>query len=80
MSLGLMSPSDIGFPMNVARINMFNALRGFGLSYHEHVSTCGIHRHETLLVHHSAPNVKLYRIFVVKVGHFRYCILIVKAW
>ena len=68
--------SDISFPMYATRINMVDALKGFGLSRYEH-NTRHIHRFETLLVHHSAPNAKLCQIFTMKMGHFHCRILIV---
>ena len=71
--------SDIGFPMYATRINMFDILRGFGSSYHEHVGTSRIHKRETLLMCHSTSNAKLYKIFAMKMGHLHCCILIAKA-
>ena len=64
-----MSPSDIGFPMYAICINVLNALRGSGSSLNKHVGTRHIHRHETLPMHHSTPNMKLCRIFTMKMGH-----------
>ena len=45
-----------------------------------HVGTCHIHRHETLAVCHSALNMKVYRIFTVKIRHLCCRIITVKAW
>ena len=71
--------SDIGFPIYATRINMFDILRGFGSSYHEHVGTHRIHKRETLPMRHSASNAKLCRIFALKMGHLHCRILIAKA-
>ena len=65
-----MSASDIGFPVYVTCINMLDALVSFNLPLYEHANAFCIHRHETLLVCHSTPNAKLYRIFAMKMGTF----------
>ena len=44
----------------------FNTLEGFRLSRCEHVDTRYIHRRKTLLMRHSALNVKLCQIFAVE--------------
>ena len=48
--------SDIGFPVYVTSINVFDAMVSFGLPSYEHADAHHIHRYETLLVSHSAPN------------------------
>ena len=75
-----MSPNDIGFPVYATRINMLDALKDFGSSQYEHVDARCIHKHETLSLHHSAPNMKFCQIFVVKIGYPHCRILISKAW
>ena len=74
-----MSASDIGFPVYATCINMLDALVSFSLPSYEHANACCIHRHETLLVCHSTPNAKLYRIFAMKMGHLHCGILTAKA-
>ena len=69
----------IGFPVYATRINMLDALRGFGWSLHEHVDMLCIHKHETLQVRRSAPNANLYQISAVKMVHPHCRILIAKA-
>ena len=64
-----MSGSDIGFPVYATCINMFDGLVSFDSPDHEHANVCHIHKHKTLLVRHSTPNMKLYQIFAVKMGH-----------
>ena len=75
-----MSPSDIGFLVYATRINMLDALKGFNSSEYKHVNACHIHKFETLLVRHNAPNAKLFRIFSMKMGHPHCCIFTLKAW
>ena len=75
-----MSPSDICFPVYVTHINIVDTLEGFDSPRCKPIDTRRIHRHETLSVRHSAPNVKLYRIFSVEMGHPHCCILMLKAW
>ena len=67
-----MSPSDVGFPMYATRINVLDALRGFGLSQNKHVDMRHIHRRKTLPMLHSTLNAKICQIFAVKIGH-PYC-------
>ena len=71
--------SDIGYLVYATRIRMLDVLRGFSSSRYEHVGMSRIHRHETLLVHHSTPNAKLYQIFAMKIGHPHCRILTSKA-
>ena len=73
-------PSDIGFPVCATHINMLDALVSFCLPKYEHVEARHIQRHETLSKCHSAPNVKLCRIFAVKMKHLCCHILTAKAW
>ena len=47
---------------------------------HQHVEMHHVHRRETLLVCHNAPNVKFCRIFTIQMGHLCCHILIAKAW
>ena len=75
-----MSGSDIDFPVYATCINMFDAFVGFDSPEYDHVEVHRIHRHKTLLVRHSAPNVKLCRIFTEKMGYLFCRILTVKAW
>ena len=75
-----MSASDIDFLVYATCINMFDAFMGFDSPEYEHVEARRIHRHKTLSMHHSAPNVKLCRIFAEKMGYLCCCILTVKAW
>ena len=69
MKVRSMSPSDTGFAVYVTCINTLDILKGFGSSQYKHVDTRCILKCETLLVRHSAPNAKLYRIFTMKMRH-----------
>ena len=64
-----MSPNDTSFPVYATCINTLNTLKGFSLSQYKHVDMHCIHRRKTLPMRHSAPNVKLYRIFAMKIRH-----------
>ena len=66
--------------MYATRINVLDALNGFGSSRYVHVETRHLHRRETLLVHHSAPNAKLCHIFAMKMWHLHCHILTAKFW
>ena len=57
-----------------------NTLEGFCSSQCEHVDTHHIHRCETLSVRYSTPNMKLWWIFTVKMGHPHFHILTSKSW